>query len=182
MKKILRSVKEFNLMLSAIKKNEENVFSEGIFLGFFFLIIGILILVVNIYLSNTWLSAIGYTMLAIAGVLLFMVVLISLMQENGGKALLQIWNETVYLFIGLPLTSICLLILPVSFYLLFFKGEPNDILLFCLTFTVVLQVSSLIYSGVKLWLNRRSSGHKLPVKIDKGPIEQLLYKIPSTED
>ncbi len=169
-------------MLSAIKNNEENVFSEGIFLGFFFLIVGILLLVVNMYFNNTWLSAIGFILLAIAAVLLFMVFLISVMQEKGGKTFLQIWNETLYLFVGLPLTSICLLILPVSSYLLFFKGQPRDILIFSLIFTVALQFSSLVYSGVKLWLNRRSSGYRLPIKIDKGPIEQLLYKLPSTED
>ena len=169
-------------MLSAIKNNEENVFSEGIFLGFFFLIVGILLLVVNQFFRNVWLNAIGFAMLAIAVVLLFMVILISMMQDRGGKILLQIWNESLYLFVGLPFTSIFLLILPVSTYVLFFKGQPQDVLLFSLTFTVAIQFSSLIYSGVKLWLNKRSSGHKVPIKIDKGPIEQLLYKLPSSED
>ena len=111
-----------------------------------------------------------------------MIVLISMMHDKGGKMFLQIWNESLYLFVVLPLASICLLILPVSSYVLFFKGQPQDVLLFSLTFTVVLQFSSLIYSAVKFWLNRRSSGNKVPVKIDKGPIEQLLYKIPSSED
>ena len=169
-------------MISALKNNEENVYSEGIFIGFFFLIVGLLLVVVNNYVHNVWIIAIAAVLLLIAVILLFMVVFISILRRRGGDVFLQIWNEVVYLFLGLPMASICILIIPISIILLFFKVAPQDVLFFSLIFTVSLQLSSLSYSGIKLWLNNRSSGYELPVKIDKGPIEQLLYRIPSSED
>ncbi|MCE7749700.1 MAG: hypothetical protein GPJ51_15045 [Candidatus Heimdallarchaeota archaeon] len=169
-------------MISALKNNEENVYSEGVFIGFFFLIVGLLLIIVNTFIHNIWLIAFAAVLLSIAAILLFMVVLISILRKSGGAVLLQIWNETVYLFLGLPMASICILIIPISIILLFFKVTPQDVLFFSLIFTVSLQLSSLSYSGIKLWLNNRSSGYGLPVKIDRGPIEQLLYKIPSSED
>ncbi len=169
-------------MISALKNNEENVYSEGVFVGFFFLIVGLLLIIVNTFVHNIWLIAIAAVLLSIAAILLFMVVFISILRESGGAVLLQIWNESVYLFLGLPMASICILIIPISIILLFFKVAPQDVLFFSLIFTVSLQLSSLSYSGIKLWLNNRSSGYELPVKIDKGPIEQLLYRIPSSED
>ena len=169
-------------MISALKNNEENVYSEGVFIGFFFLIVGLSLVIVNNYVHNVWVIAIVAVLLSIAAILLFMVVFIAILRERGGDVLLQIWNEVVYLFLGLPMASICLLVVPISIYLLFFKGSPQDVIFFSLIFTVSLQLSSLFYSGIKLWLNNRSSGYELPVKIDKGPIEQLLYRIPSSED
>ena len=169
-------------MISALKNNEENVYSEGVFIGFFFLIVGLSLVIVNNYVHNVWVIAIVAVLLSIAAILLFMVVFIAILRERGGDVLLQIWNEVVYLFLGLPMASICLLVVPISIYLLFFKGAPQDVIFFSLIFTVSLQLSSLFYSGIKLWLNNRSSGYELPVKIDKGPIEQLLYRIPSSED
>ncbi|MCG3256284.1 MAG: hypothetical protein KAU62_09385 [Candidatus Heimdallarchaeota archaeon] len=169
-------------MISALKNNEENVYSEGVFIGFFFLIVGLSLVIVNNYVHNVWVIAIVAVLLSIAAILLFMVVFIAILRERGGDVLLQIWNEVVYLFLGLPMASICLLVVPISIYLLFFKGAPQDVIFFSLIFTLSLQLSSLFYSGIKLWLNNRSSGYELPVKIDKGPIEQLLYRIPSSED
>ncbi len=169
-------------MISALKNNEENVYSEGVFIGFFFLIVGLLLVIVNNYVHNVWLIAIAAVLLSIAAILLFMVVFISILRKKGGDVFLQIWNETLYLFLGIPMASICLLVVPISIILLFFKVAPQDVLFFSLMFTVFLQLSSLSYSGIKLWLNNRFSGYELPVKIDKGPIEQLLYRIPSSED
>lgn len=169
-------------MISALKNNEENVYSEGVFIGFFFLIVGLSLVIVNNYVHNVWVIAIAAVLLSIAAILIFMVVFIAILRERGGDVFLQIWNEVVYLFLGIPMASICLLVVPISIYLLFFKGAPQDVIFFSLIFTVSLQLSSLFYSGIKLWLNNRSSGYELPVKIDKGPIERLLYRIPLSED
>ena len=169
-------------MFSAIKNNEEDVFKEGIFVGFFFLVVGLLLLVVNSYIYNVWLKTTGIVLIIFAGLILFMVLFISITNEKAGTFLLQLSNESLYVFLGIPMASICLLLMPVSIYMLFFDGTREEILLFSLVFTVSLQLTSLIYSGIKMWINNRSSGHKVPVKTDKGPIEQLLYKIPTTED
>jgi len=169
-------------MISALKNNEENVYSEGVFIGLFFLIVGLLLIMVNNFVHNVWVFAITAVLLSISAILLFMVIFISILRKRGGDVLLQIWNETIYLFLGLPMASICILIVPISIYLLFFKGTPQDVLFFSLIFTVSLQLSSLSYSGIKYWLNNRSSGYEIPIKVDRGPIEQLLNKIPSTED
>ena len=63
-----------------------------------------------------------------------------------------------------------------------FGGDPLETWNFSLIFTLSLMASSLIYTGFKIWLENRSSGLNVPEKVDKGPIEQLLYKIPSVED
>ena len=89
-----------------------------------------------------------------------------------------LWNEFLVLFVGIPLASICILILPVSCVLLFIKPDIVIVGLSCLAFVVGLQFSYLIYTGVKLWLDNRSSGYPVPTKAKKAPIEQLLYKIP----
>ncbi len=63
-----------------------------------------------------------------------------------------------------------------------FGGSPIETWMFVVIFTLSLMISSLIYSAIKIWLNSKSSGLPIPEKIDEGPIEQLLYKIPSIED
>ena len=161
---------------------EEDVFKEGIIVGFLLLVVGLLMFVIHLFVSNLWLIAIGGVLISIAVISLFMVIYISFFNEKKSDIVMFIWNELLYLFIGIPLATICLLIIPVSIYLLMFGGNPEETWMFSVIFTLSLMISSLIYTGIKIWLENRSSGLHIPEKIDKGPIEQLLYKIPLTED
>ncbi len=161
---------------------DEDVFKEGIILGLIFAITGSLMLVLHSFIDNLWLLAIGGVFLALAGIALFMVIYISYFSEKRSEIMMFIWNEFLYLFIGIPMASICVLILPVTIYILMFGGQPDETWMFIVIFTFSLMGSSLIYTGIKIWVENRSSGLKVPEKVDKGPIEQLLYKIPSVED
>ncbi|NPD89818.1 MAG: hypothetical protein HGN29_13985 [Asgard group archaeon] len=164
------------------KYKEIDVFKEGILLGLFFILIGILFIVVHTFIPINWLSVFAVIFFALGFVILFMSTFIPYLSRRQSNILLFTWNEMVYLFLGLPLVSICLLILPVSIYILFFSGDVSIVGMFCLYFVLALQLSSLIYTGVTIWLHRRSSGHPISTKIDKGSIEQFLYKLPSVED
>ncbi|MHA1200347.1 MAG: hypothetical protein ACTSQF_13555 [Candidatus Heimdallarchaeaceae archaeon] len=164
------------------KLRKEDVFKEGIILGLFLLVVGLLMIVVHLFIDNLWLLVFGGILIAIAVSSLFMVIYISFFNENKSEITMFIWNEVLYLLIGIPLASICILILPVAIYILMFGGEPRETLMFSVFFTLSLMISSLFYSAVKIWLENRSSGLPIPEKVDKGPIEQLLYKIPSVED
>ncbi len=164
------------------KYKEIDVFKEGTLLGLFFVLIGILFLIVNAYFPNNWLVAFSIIFLALGIVFLFISIFIPFASRKESSVLLFAWNEMLYLFLGIPLAAICILILPVSIYILFFSGDIFVVGMFCLYFVLSLQLSSLIYTIVSIWLHRRSSGHPVPPKIDKGPIEQLLYRVPSSED
>lgn len=156
---------------------EEDVFKEGIILGLLSVVVGSLMFVLYSFYSNPWLLALGSVFLAIAGIVLFMVIYISFFNENKSEIFLFIWNELLYLFIGIPLASICILIIPVTIYTLMFGGDSHGTWVFSVIFTASLMFSSLIYTAVKIWLENRSSGLKIPEKIDRGHIEQLLNKI-----
>ena len=165
-----------------LKYKEIDVFKEGTLLGLFFILIGILFIIVNAFIPTIWLIVFAVIFLALGFVFLFMSTFIPYLSRKQSDVFLFAWNEMIYLFLGLPLASICILILPVSIYILFFSGDAIIAGIFCLYFISSLQLSSLIYTGIKIWLHRRSSGYPIPPKIDKGPIEQLLYKLPMTED
>ena len=164
------------------KYKEIDVFKEGTLLGLFFILIGILLLVVNVYYPNNWLVVFAIIFLALGTVFLFMSIFIPFISKKQNSVLLFAWNEILYLFLGLPLAALCILILPVSIYILFFSGDIVAVGMFCLYFLISLQISSLLYTIITLWLDKRSSGHPVPVKIDKGPIEQLLHRVPQSED
>jgi len=161
---------------------EEDVFKENFLLGLLLLIVGLLLLIIYGFYDNFWLKFVGFGLVAIAGVILFMIVLISYSNEFRSEIFLFIWNELLYLLVGIPLATICILILPVSIYILMFEGDPIQIWKFSSILVLSLMISSLIYTSIKLWLDNRSSGLSVPEKVDKGPIEQLLYQNPSFED
>ena len=162
--------------------NDENIFKEGIIVGLFFLNSGILMYILHLFVTNTWFVILGGISLSIAIITLFMVVYISYFNEKRSEVFMFLWNEIFYLFLGIPLASICILIIPVSIYLFMFKGGVRETWMTIFIFTAILMISSLIYTGVKVWLNSRSSGLQVPEKIDKGPIEQLLYKMPNIKE
>ena len=164
------------------KYKEIDVFKEGILLGLFFVLIGILFFIINTFVPINWLILFGVIILALGLVIFFMSTFIPYISKKQSDVIIFAWNEFLYLFLGLPLASICILILPVSIYILFFSGDIVIVGMFCLYFVLSMQLTSLIYTGVQIWLHRRTSGHPLPVKINKGPIEQLLYRIPVTDD
>ena len=168
----------------ALRSNfkEEDVFKEGILLGLVFAVVGSLMLTLFSFYDNPWLLAIGSVFLAIAGIALFMVLYISFFNEKRSEVMMFLWNELLYLFVGIPLASICVLILPVTIYILMFGGDPGQTWKFSVIFTLSLMIASLIYGVIKLWIENRKSGLIVPEKIDKGPIEQILYRIPSVED
>ena len=164
------------------KFKEIDVFKEGTLLGLFFILIGILLLVVNAYYPNNWMVVFAIIFLALGFVFLFMSVFIPFISKKQSSVLLFAWNEILYLLVGLPLTTLCILILPVSIYILFFSGDIIIVSMFCLYFMLSLQLSSLLFTIVTSWLSRKSSGHPIPVKIDKGSIEQLLHRVSLSED
>ncbi|MHA1954503.1 MAG: hypothetical protein ACW96U_11220 [Candidatus Heimdallarchaeaceae archaeon] len=164
------------------KYKEIDVFKEGTLLGLLFILVGILFIIVNVFISTVWLIVFAVIFLALGFVILFMSTFIPYLSRKQSDVFLFAWNEMLYLFLGLPLAAICLLLLPVSIYILFFSGNISTVGKFCLYFVISLQLSSLLYTVVTIWLHKRSSGHPVPTKIDKGPIEQLLYKTPTTED
>jgi hypothetical protein len=104
------------------------------------------------------------------------------MGKRSGEILLFVWNELVYILFGIPLVLICLLIVPVSTYIVFFPGNSNKALIYSAVFILVVQIISLIYSGFLTWLDYRKSGLTVPEKPDKGPIEVLVKRIVSSKD
>jgi hypothetical protein len=164
------------------KYKEIDVFKEGTLLGLFFILVGILLLIINAFSPNNWLIVFGIIFLALGIVFFFMSVFIPFISKRQGSVLLFAWNYFLYLFLGLPLAALCILILPVSIYILFFSGDIVIVTMFCLYFVLSLQLSSLLYTIVTIWMHRRSSGYPVPIKVDKGPIEQLLYRVPLSED
>ncbi len=164
------------------RQRKENIFREGVIVTLFFVSSAAFLLILNIFLPTFLLIAFSVVFFALAAVVLFMILLIPAIEMKGSQILFYLWNEFLFTFIGIPLASICVLILPVSIYLLFFSGSAAEIIIFAAIFTFSLQITSLIYTGIKLWLSSRISGNKVPVKVDKGPIEQLLSRFPSLED
>ena len=168
-----------------VRKNnfrEEDVLKENILFGSLLLLVGSLLLIANITFDNFWLKIIAIVFLAIGGVIIFMILFISFTNEFKSDILTFVWSELLYLLLGIPLASICVLIIPATIYILMFGGDPRDTWVFSVFFTLSLMASSLIYTAVKIWLENRSSGLKVPQKVEKGPIEQLLYRTPSVED
>ncbi len=155
---------------------EQDIFKEGIIVGLFFLFTSLLLYIINRFFPSILLIIFSLLFLALGGIIFFMALFIPFTNKKEGEILLFLWNEFLYIFLGLPLASICILLLPVSIYLLFFSGNIVWVGLFSLIFTIGLQLSSLIYTGVKLWLNNRVSGFPIPIKPDKEPIEALLYR------
>ena len=161
---------------------EQDIFKEGIIVGLFFLFTSLLLYIINRFFPSILLIIFSLLFLALGSIIFFIALFIPFTNKKGGEILLFLWNEFLYIFLGLPLASICILLLPVSIYLLFFSGNIVWVGLFSLIFTIGLQLSSLIYTGVKLWLNNRVSGFPIPIKPDKEPIEALLYRRPYSED
>jgi len=164
------------------RKRKENIFREGVVVTLFFVSFAAFLLILNVFFPAVLLIAFSVVFFALATVVLFMIFLIPAIEMKGSQILFYLWNEFLFAFVGIPLASICVLILPVSIYLLFFSGSTPEIIIFVATFTFSLQVTSLIYTGIKLWLSTRISGNKVPVKVDKGPIEQLLNRFLILED
>jgi hypothetical protein len=164
------------------KYKEIDVFKEGTLLGLFFILIGTLFFIINAFYPSSWLVLFGVIILALGLIILLMSIFIPFISKRQSDVLLFAWNETLYIFLGLPIAAVCLLIIPVSIYILFFSGDILIVGMFCLYFILSLQLSSMLYTGFQIWLHRRSSGHPVPVKVNKGPIEQLLYRIPASED
>ncbi len=159
-----------------------DLFKEGIVVGLFFMITSLLLYVIYRFFPTIWLMIFSFLALALGGVIFFMAVFIPVISKRSGSIFLFIWNEFLYVFLGIPLASICILILPVTIYLLFFSGSILWSGFFSAIFTISLMLSSLIYSGVKVWLNQRTSGLLVPEKAEKEPIEVLLYRRSFSED
>ena len=164
------------------KYKEIDVFKEGTLLGLFFILIGVLFLIINLFFPSNWIVLFGVLILALGLVIFLMAIFIPFISKKKSDVLLFAWNEFLYLFLGLPIAAICILIVPFSIYILFFSGDVIIAGMFSLYFVLSLQLSSMLHTGLQIWLHRRSSGRTIPVKIDKGPIEQLLYRIPVSED
>ena len=136
----------------------------------------------SIFFPTFLLIAFSIVFFALAAVVLFMIFFIPATEAKGSAILLYLWNEFLFTFVGIPLACLCILILPVSIYLLFFSGNATEVIIFAAIFTFSLQITSLVYTGIKLWLSSRTSGNRVPDKVDRGPIEQLLHRFPSSED
>ena len=162
--------------------NKDNIFREGIVVSLFFVSFGVFLIVLNIFFPSVLLIAFSIVFFALAAVVIFMLILIPATEIRGSEIILYLWNEFLFTFVGIPLAAICILILPASIYLLFFSSNTQQVIIFSLIFTFSLQFTSLIYTGVKLWLSTKKSGNKVPSKVDKGPIEQLLNRFPSMDD
>ncbi|MHA1345767.1 MAG: hypothetical protein ACTSVO_04025 [Candidatus Heimdallarchaeaceae archaeon] len=169
-------------MIFLKKQRKENIFREGVIVTLFFVSFVAFLLILNLFFPSILLIAFSIVFFTLAVVVLFMILFITAIEMKGSAIFLYLWNEFLFTFIAIPLASICILILPVSIYILFFSGHSTEVLIFAAIFTFILQLTSLIYTGIKLWLSSRSSGKRIPVKVDKGPIELLLNRFPSSED
>ena len=161
---------------------KQDLFKEGVLVGLFFVITSLLLYVIYRFFPTIWLVIFSILALALGGVIFFMSIFIPFSSKKGGEIFLFIWNEFLYVFLGIPLASICILILPITIYLLFFSGSIVWLGFFSAIVTIVLMLSSLIYSGFKIWLNQRTSGLPVPEKAEKEPIEVLLYRRSFSED
>ena len=161
---------------------KEDLFKEGIVVGLFFMITSLLLYVIYRFFPTIWLVIFSILALALGGVIFFMSIFIPFITKKSGVVFLFIWNEFLYVFLGIPLASICILIVPVTIYLLFFSGSIVWSGFFSALFTIALMLSSLIFTGVKIWLNQRTSGYPIPKKPEKEPIEVLLYRRSFFED
>ena len=169
-------------MMFLKKQKKENIFREGVIVTLFFVSFAAFLLVLNIFFPSFLLIAFSIVFFALAAVVLFMLLFIPTTEAKRSAILFYLWNEFLFTFLGIPLACICILILPVSIYLLFFSGNATEVIIFAAIFTFSLQLTSLIYIGIKLWLSSRTSGNRVPVKVDRGPIEQLLNRFPNSED
>ena len=170
------------LMMFLKKQREENIFRKGVIVTLFFVTFAAFLLILNIFFPTFLLVVFSVVFIALGAVVLFMVLFIPAIEAKGSEILFYLGHELLFTFVGIPLASICILILPVSIYLLFFSGNNAEIIVFSVIFTFSLMITSLIYTGMKLWLSSRISGNTVPEKVDKEPIEQLLTRFPISED
>ncbi len=164
------------------KQRKENILREGVIVTLFFVTFAAFLLILDIFFPTFLLVVFSVVFFAIGAVVLFMILFILIIKARGSEILFYLGYESLFTFVGIPLASICILILPVSIYLLFFSGNAFEILIFAVIFTFSLMLSSLIYTGIKLWLSSRTSGILVPEKVEKEPIEQLLDCFPNLED
>ncbi len=164
------------------KQRKENIFREGVIVTLSFISSAAFLLILNLLFPAALLVAFSIVFFALVAVVLFMIFFIPATEMKGSAILLYLWNELLFTFVAIPLAIICILILPVSIYILFFSGHATEVIIFAAIFTFSLQITSLIYTGIKLWLSSRSSGNIVPTKVEKGPVEQLLNRFPSLED
>lgn len=168
-------------MMFLKRQRKDNIFREGVIVTLFFVSFAAFLLILNLFFPTFLLIAFSVVFFALAAVVLFMLFFIPATEAKGSAILLYLWNEFLFTFVGIPLACICILILPVSIYLLFFSGNATEIIIFVAIFTFSLQGTSLIYTGIKLWLSSKTSGSRVPDKVDRGPIEQLLNSFPGSE-
>ena len=164
------------------KLKELDIYREGIFVGFFFILVSALMLTINFLFSADLLIIFALIFVSLGFVILFMSLFIPFISKKSGEIFLFIWNELVYILFGIPVALICLLIVPVSTYIVFFPGNANLALMYCVIFTLVVQLISLIYSGILTWFDYRKSGLAVPVKPEKGPIESLFKRMISSKE
>lgn len=169
-------------MMFLKKQKKENIVREGVIVTLFFVSFAAFLLILNIFFPTFLLIAFSILFFALAAIVLFMLLFIPATEAKGSAILFYLWNEFLFTFLGIPLACICILILPVSIYILFFSGRSTEVIIFAAIFIFSLQLTSLIYTGIKLWLSSRTSGNKVPVKVDRGPIELLLNRFPNLED
>jgi hypothetical protein len=164
------------------KQRKENIVREGVIVTLFFISSAAFLLILNLFFPAVLLIAFSIVFFALAAVVLFMLIFIPVTEMKGSAILLYLWNELLFTFVAIPLAIICILILPVSIYVLFFSGHAPEVIIFAAIITFSLQITSLIYTGIKLWLSSKSSGNRVPIKVDKGSIEKLQDTFPSLED
>ncbi len=169
-------------MMLLKEQRKENIFREGVIVTLFFVTFAAFLLVLNIFFPTFLLVVFSVVFFALSAVVLLMILFIPAIEAKGSEILFYLGYEFLFTFIGIPLASICILILPVSIYLLFFSGNNAELLIFSVIFTFSLMITSLIYTGMKIWLSSRTSGNTVPEKVDKKPIEQLLNHFPISED
>ncbi len=169
-------------MAFVYKLKEMNIFREGVFVGLFFILASVLLLTINFFFDVVLLVIFALIFVSLGFVILFMALFIPFIGKKSGEVFLFVWNELVYILLGIPATIICLLIVPVSTYIVFFPGNANKALIYCVVFILSVQLISLIHSGVLIWFDYRKSGLPVPEKPDKGPIEALVKRIVSSKE
>ena len=164
------------------KLKELNIYREGVFVGLFFIIISALLLTVNFFFNVVLLIIFALIFVSLGFVILFMSFFIPFISKKSGEVFLFVWNELVYILLGIPFILICFLIVPISTYIIFFPGNANKALIYCVVFILVVQLISLTYSGILIWYDHRKSGLSIPEKLEKGPIESLFKRMISSKD
>jgi len=183
MKKTLKNVYiQINIMAFLYKLKELNIFREGVFISFFFILVSALMLTINYFFNVFLLSLFALIFVSLGFVILFMLLLIPFLDKKSGEIFLFVWNELIYILVGIPIAFICIAIVPISTYIIFFPGNANKTLIYCIVIILVIQIVSLIYSGFLIWLDYRKSGLPVPEKVDKGFIGILVKKMISSKE